>query len=452
MSIKILVTGATGYVGGRLIPLLLENNYEVKVLARNSDRLRDYSWRQNVEIVEGDARDFSAVKKSVEGVDIIYYLLHSIVLGEKLAETEELIANNFAFAAKDADVKRFIYLGAIVPDESSPKSIHLTSRHNVGKILRNSDVPTIELRAAVIIGSGSASFEMLRYLTERLPIMITPKWLSTKIQPIAIRDVLQYLVESAKVHGNINDHFDIAGSDIFTYKEMMQEYAKIAELKKRIIITLPILTPKLSSLWINLVTPVPSAIARPLVNSLTTEVIAHDTKIITIIPDSQISLLSFDLAVSLALEKVRDNEVLTRWSGALSSDPIKKQLPSDPSPTDPNWSGGTLYVDDRTITTDVSVEKLWKVIESIGGNNGWYSFKLAWQFRGFIDRLFGGVGMRRGRRDPNKLHIGDALDFWRVEEKIDNQLLRLIAEMKLPGQAWLELSIDKTKNAEHTIY
>lgn len=313
-------------------------------------------------------------------------------------------------------------------------------------------MPTIELRAAVIIGSGSASFEMLRYLTERLPIMITPKWLSTKIQPIAIRDVLRYLVESATVSKNVNDHFDIAGPDIFTYKEMMQQYAKIAGLRKRIIITLPVLSPKLSSHWINLVTPVPRSIARPLVNSLTTEVIAHDHKISTIIDDPKEGLLHFEISVSLALERVRDNEVLTRWSGALSSDPNKKHLPSDPSPTDPNWSGGSLYVDDRTIVTNVSKDDLWSVLESIGGNNAWYSFPLAWQLRGLIDRIFGGVGMRRGRRDPNKLRVGETVDFWRVEEKIDTQLLRLVAEMKLPGQAWLELSIDTTKNGKQTIY
>lgn len=442
MSKKVLVTGPTGYVGGRLVPLLLNEGFDVRVLARNSYRLRDYPWFNEVEIVEVDARDKEAVAKAVEGIDVVYFLLHSIVEGKNLAQTEKTIANNFAQCAAKAKVKRFIYLGGIAND-TKDLSTHLSSRVATGQILRASGVPTIELRAAVIIGSGSASFEMLRYLTERLPIMVTPKWLTTRVQPIAIRDVLRYLVECAKVKENLNDHFDIAGPNIFTYREMMQRYAAIAGLKKRIIITLPLLTPKLSSHWINLVTPVPRSIARPLVNSLTTEVVANDHSIEQIVPDPENGLIPFDTAVALALDKVRNADVDTRWSSALNSYDLEKQLPSDPLPTDPKWSGGSLYVDERTHVCSASSEDLWKVIEGIGGKNGWYSFPLAWQIRGLLDRLVGGVGMRRGRRDDEHLRVGESVDFWRVSEKVEGKMLHLVAEMKLPGTAALTMSNDE---------
>ncbi len=442
---KVLVTGPTGYVGGRLIPLLLKEGYDVRVLSRKASRLRDYPWFNDVEIVEGDARDVEAVKKSVESVDLIYYLLHAIVTGDDFDETEKLIAKNFGKAALDANVKQIIYLGGIANKPKNELSKHLASRIATGEILRASGVPTIELRAAVIIGSGSASFEMLRYLTERLPIMVTPKWLSTRIQPIAIRDVLRYLVECSKLKKPMNKHFDIGGRDVLTYEEMMQRYARVAELRKRMIVTLPVLTPSLSSHWINFVTPVPRSIARPLVSSLTTEVVVQGDDINQFLGIEPKELLDFETAVSLALEKVRNADVETRWSSALSKDQDQR-LPSDPLPTDPKWSGGSLYVDKREKRFDGSLDKLWKVIESIGGKNGWYSFPLAWQVRGFIDRIFGGVGMRRGRRDDNKLRLGETVDFWRVLNKVDGEELELLAEMKLPGTAVLKLSIEKRRD------
>jgi uncharacterized protein YbjT (DUF2867 family) len=451
VSKRILVTGATGYVGGRLIPQLLEAGHQVRVFARNPDRLRDYPWFNDIEIVEGDARDKKAVEESVTNIEVVYFLLHSIILGKELSKTEDLIANNFANSGKKMGVKRFIYLGGMVSNEDAKHSKHLSSRLNVGKVLRDSGVSTIELRAAVIIGSGSASFEMLRYLTERLPVMITPRWLNSKVQPIAIRDVLNYLVGSAEIEESINDHFDIAGPDILSYREMMQKYANVAGLRKRAIISLPFLTPRFSSHWINLVTPVPKSIAKPLVSSLTSEVIAKDHSIDDLFPDLRNHLLPFGTAVSLALERVRDDEVLTRWSSALNNEEDIHPLPSDPSITDPTWSGGTLYEENHTSSIEIDSEKLWKVIESIGGKNGWYSFPMAWQVRGFVDRLFGGVGMRRGRRDPNKLRVGETLDFWRVEEKVNGSRLRLKAEMKVPGQAWLDLTIEKSSTSDNSL-
>ena len=450
MAKKVLVTGPTGYVGGRLIPLLIDEGFKVRVLARHPQRLKDYAWYTDVEIVEGDARDIAIVKEATKKIDIAYYLLHSIVEGKNIEEFERTIANNFAQAAKENDVKRFVYLGGIVNEKVL--SPHLSSRKMTGEILRASGVSTIELRAAVIIGSGSASFEMLRYLTERLPIMIAPKWLKNRVQPIAIRDVLRYLIESASVKGEINEHFDIGGPDILTYEEMMQQYAHVARLKSRTIITVPVLTPKLSSHWINLVTPVPRAIAAPLVNSLTSEVIVGEKSIREIIEDPAEGLLPFKRAVKLALNKVMNSDVDTRWSSALNNLAPENTKPNEPKMTDPKWSGGTFYVDERTHTYNGDPKNLWKVIEQIGGSNGWYSFPLAWEIRGLADRLVGGVGMRRGRRDPNVLREGETVDFWRVEKKVDGQMLLLSAEMKLPGKASLLLSIEDSGDEGNKVF
>ncbi|MBU6348490.1 MAG: DUF2867 domain-containing protein, partial [Actinomycetales bacterium] len=306
----------------------------------------------------------------------------------------------------------------------------------VGNIFLKSGVPTIAFGAAVILGSGSLSFEMLRYLTERLPAMITPLWVRTKIQPIAIRDVLRYLTESASLTAELNRTFDIGGPDVLTYEQMMQSYAKVAGLRRRIILPINLLSPGLSSRWIGLVTPVPKAIARPLVDSLKTEVVCAEDDIKTYIPDPPEGLLNFEDAVGLALQRVKDAAVTTRWSSASTPG-----APSDPLPTDPEWAGGSLYTDEREVASGASANALWQVIERIGGENGWYSFPLAWETRGLLDRIFGGPGLRRGRRNPNYLFAGETVDFWRVEECDRGHLLRLRAEMKMPGLAWLELEV-----------
>ena len=285
------------------------------------------------------------------------------------------------------------------------------------------------LRAAIIIGSGSASFEMLRYLTERLPVMVTPKWVHNRIQPIAIRDVLHYLTRAATLPDEVNRGFDIGGPDVLTYLDMMRRYAVVAGLPRRLVVPVPVLTPWLSAQWVNLVTPVPRSIAVPLIESLVHEVVCHDRDIARLIPDPDGGLTHYERAIELALARVRNADVPTRWSDA-----TPPNTPSDPLPTDPDWSGGTVYEDVRERHTDADQHTLWQVIESIGGEHGWYSFPLAWSARGWIDRIVGGVGLRRGRRDPRRLHTGEALDWWRVERLDRPHLLRLRAEMLLPGR------------------
>ncbi|NJP32176.1 SDR family oxidoreductase [Micromonospora thermarum] len=431
---RCLVTGATGYIGGRLAPRLLAEGHTVRCLARKAGRLRDVPWASRTEIAEGDLRRPDTLAAVFDGVDVAYYLVHS--LGQSGFESADReAATHFAEAARAAGVRRIVYLGGPEPPaEAGLSSPHLRSRAEVGRILLASGVPTVVLRAAVIIGSGSASFEMLRYLTERLPGMVTPRWVRNRIQPIAVRDVLRYLVAATRLPPDVNRAFDIGGPDVLTFQDMMQRYARVAGLPRRIILPVRALTPSLSSYWVGLITPVPNKIARPLVESLIHEAVAREHDIAAYAPDPPEGLTGFDEAVALALAKVRDAEVETRWSTASGPD-----APAEPLPSDPEWSGGTAYTDVRERVVDAPPDRLWRVIEGVGGEHGWYSFPLAWSVRGWLDRLIGGVGLRRGRRDPHRLQVGEALDFWRVEEIVPGELLRLRAEMRLPGRAWLEM-------------
>ncbi len=433
-----LVTGATGYVGGRLVPALLAQGHRVQVLARHPERLRDRPWFSDVEVIAGDATDESSLATAMAGADVAYYLLHSIQEGRGLETAERAMATAFASCARASSLRRIVYLGGLAPDiPSSEMSPHMRSRVDVGATLRTSGVPVAELRAAVIIGSGSASFEMLRYLTERLPAMITPRWVRSRTQPIAIRDVLRYLVGAIDMPREVNRAFDIGGPQVVTYQDMMQRYARVAGLRPRLILPINLLTPNLSSHWVNVVTPVPKAIARPLVLSLRHPSVCHEHDIAQWIPDPPEGLLPFDEAVRLALLQIQDAQVATRWSGA-----SVPGAPSDPLPSDPDWAGGSLLEDVREMRSTASPEELWAALERIGGDNGWYSSDFLWEVRGLIDRLAGGVGLRRGRRDPQLLAVGDVVDFWRVEERIAPSLLRLRAEMKNPGLAWLEFSVE----------
>jgi uncharacterized protein YbjT (DUF2867 family) len=439
---RALVTGATGYIGGRLVPSLLDAGFTVRVLARHPDKLRDRPWVARVDVSSGDAASAVDMADALHGVDVAYYLVHSLGGGRSFGADDRRMAELFAAVAGAAEVGRIVYLGGLVPPGVSVLSEHLRSRREVGEILRRSGVPTAELRAAVIIGSGSASFEMLRYLTERLPAMTTPRWVNTRIQPIAVRDVLRYLVGAADLPHEASRTFDIGGPDVLTYADMMRRYAAVAGLRRRLIVPVPVLTPALSSHWVGLVTPVPASIARPLVESLRHEVVCHEHDIAAYVPDPPGGLTGFDDAVRRALAKVGEASVDTRWSEA-----SYPGTSAQPWPGDPEWAGGSLFEDVREVVVRAPVEQLWNVLDAIGGSHGWYSFPLAWWVRGALDRAVGGVGLRRGRRNPDRLAVGDAVDFWRVEERVPQQLLRLRAEMRLPGLAWLEFSLPPSDGA-----
>lgn len=440
-----LVTGVTGYIGGRLVPELLDAGYRVRALARHPEQLRDRPWHDQVEIVRGDVSTPDDVAAALDGVHVAYYLVHALGSGHRFESTDRHSALVFGKASREAGVGRIVYLGGLYP-EGEDLSRHLDSRKEVGEILLASGVPTTVLRAAVILGSGSASFEMLRYLTERLPVMITPRWVNTRIQPIAIRDVLRYLVGSATMPPDVNRAFDIGGPDVVTYKEMMQRYAAVAGLPRRVIMPVNVLTPRLSSHWVGVVTPVPNGLARPLVESLVHEVVCKDRDIARYVPDPPQGLIGFDRAVALALQRIQDADVATRWASASTPG-----APSDPMPSDPDWAGGSLFLDERSSPVAASRASLWSVISGIGGQNGWYSWALAWQVRGWLDRFSGGPGLRRGRRDPHHVRVGDTVDWWRVEEVEEGHLLRLRAEMRLPGLAWLDLVCEQD-DAGRTVF
>ena len=434
---KILVTGASGYVGGRLVTALLADSMNVRVYVRDARKIKGQTWADKVEVAEGNASDYNSTLLALKDVHTAFYLLHSINLGPNFDQIESAMAQNFAKAAEAAGVSQIIYLGGIANDEKTSK--HLQSRANTGKELATTSVAVMELRAGIIIGSGSASFEMLRHLTHRLPVMTTPKWVSNKTQPIAIRDVLWYLRNAAKLEKPVAGIFDIGGPEVLSYAQMMQTFAKLSGLRKRLIIKVPVLTPGLSSLWIGLVTPVPTALARPLVGSLISEVVADPKKSIShLIPLPPEGLIDVAGAIELALTNTTGNNVTTRWSDAtLPTAPWQK------AQSDPSWAGEALYKDTREQITEASIANLWKTVEQIGGDNGWYGSDFLWFLRGLLDRFIGGVGLRRGRRDPLHLRVGDSLDFWRVESLESEKTLRLYAEMILPGKAWLEFRIEK---------
>ncbi|MEX0659829.1 MAG: SDR family oxidoreductase [Egibacteraceae bacterium] len=440
----VLVLGATGYVGGRLVPRLLAAGYRVRCLARTPSKLAA-PWVDQVEVVEGDLLDAATLPAAFAGAHAVFHLVHMMGTNPDFEQADRTAAQHVAQAAADAGVARVVYLGGLGEDRDAT-SPHLRSRAEVGRILLAADVPVTVLRAAVVIGSGSASFEMLRHLVEKLPVMVTPRWVNTRTQPIAIRDVLRYLVGVLDT-GDGDDHvYDIGGPDVLTYLDMMRGYARAAGLPPRLIIQVPVLTPVLSSYWVNLVTPVPFGLAKPLVSSLSVEVVVRPggEDIRAVVPGEP---LRYHEALAAALARVRDRAVESSWSDAA----LAGRSPAEPYPGDPEWTGGTLLTDTRTVTVRASAADVFAVVTAVGGDAGWPAHGWAWRVRGLLDRAIGGVGLRRGRRDPEQLRTGDALDFWRVEELREpaeppagDGLVRLRAEMRLPGRAWLEWRITPT--------
>ena len=432
----VLVTGATGYIGGRLVPELLAAGYRVRCLVRTPAKLTGEPWLEEVEVMAGSIDDPTAVAAALTGTVAAYYLIHSMGDVADFAARDRHAASVFRSAANATEgLQQIVYLGGLGDADDTTLSHHLTSRHEVGRILAAGSVPVTELRAAVIIGSGSASFEMLRNLTDVLPVMITPRWVTTRCQPVAIRDILHWLVRAISTPEAQGRVLEVGGAEVVTYEEMMRAYAEVAGLRRRIVLRVPLLTPRLSSHWVGLVTPLPLGLARPLIDSLVNEVVVRDPALQQVMPHEPLALRE---ALELAVRRVEDLKVPSRWSDAT----LPGRTPADPMPTDPDWAGGTLLSDEQQALSDASPEELFRTVTGIGGQRGWYVAEWLWSIRGSIDVLLGGVGMRRGRRHPDDLVEGDALDFWRVEAIDAPTLLRLRAEMLTPGDAWLEWRIE----------
>ena len=425
---RVLVTGATGYVGGRLVPRLLEAGYAVRCIVRAPAKLRDKAWfsHRRLEVVRGDLSDVGELRKQLEGCEAAYYLIHSMVAaGPEYAQQDRGMALRFAEAAEQAGLKRIIYLGGL-GELGEGLSEHLKSRREVESALASGKTPLTVLRAAMIIGAGSVSFEILRYLVERLPVMITPRWVSTESQPIGITNVLGYLIDCLRVPETTGRILDIGGADVMSYRQIMQITAELRGLPRRWVIPVPVLTPRLSSLWIHLVTPIDRRIARPLAEGLRNRVVCRNNDAARLMPQR---LLGVREAIAAALTKLDEPDVETIWSGA------------GEVPGDPDWSGGTVFVDRRTVEINANPQTVFAAICRVGGGHGWYAADWLWRVRDAMDRLIGGPGLRRGRRDPRHVGFGEALDFWRVIGVEADRLLRLRAEMKLPGEAVLEFEI-----------
>jgi uncharacterized protein YbjT (DUF2867 family) len=423
---RLLIVGASGYIGGRLVPVLSRRGEDITLAGRDP---RSLAGRfPEVRVVRADLLEPGSLAPAVEGIDVAYYLAHSMGGGEAgFAERDLQAARSFASAAANAGVARIVYLGGLGED-STELSHHLSSRHEVGAELARHGVPVTEFRAAVVIGSGSASFEILRHLTERLPVMITPRWVATRCQPIGIHDVLAYLV-AALDHPEVTGVVEVGGPDVLTYGQMMMRYAHLRGLR-RLMIPVPVLTPRLSSYWVNLISPVPANIARPLIEGLRNEVVVRDSE-----PARAFGVTpaTYDETLAQAMQRSGGDEVESTWFDALRA-PDREGLASVKS-------GEGMIIERRVRRVAAPPEQIFAVVERVGGAAGWPYANFLWRVRGLLDRIVGGVGMRLGRRDPERLRVGDALDFWRVEEIRRPALLRLRAEMKVPGRAWLQFEV-----------
>jgi uncharacterized protein YbjT (DUF2867 family) len=429
----VLVTGATGYIGGRLVPVLEAAGVQVRCLARHPASLAS-RVAPTTEILAGDLLDTASLDRALTGIEVAYYLVHSMGAHGDYLETDRLAARNFGDAARRAGVQRIVYLGGLATgDEVFSK--HLKSRIETGQVLRDSGVPVVEFRASVVIGSGSLSFELIRALVERLPVMICPRWVSTLAQPIGIDDVLAYLISALHLPDGASRTFEIGGADQASYGDVMREYARQRGLK-RVMISVPLLTPRLSSLWLGLVTPVYARVGRELIAGLKNRSVVTDPAALAVFAVRPAGLSD---AIGRAIRYEDRAFARTRWSDARSSGGARPSGASAPSPADARFGGKLM--DARRIRVAVDADRAFVPIATIGGDRGWYFWTWLWRLRGAIDLLMGGVGMRRGRRDPDSPAVGDALDFWRVEAYEPGRRLRLAAEMRVPGRAWLEFEV-----------
>ena len=422
----VLVTGASGYVGGRLVPALEERGARVRCLARNPQYLTS-RFCSDTEIVAGDVLDRDSLKVALEGVDTAYYLVHSMGSRANFEEQDRIGAQNFARVALQQGVRRVVYLGGLVGDREL--SSHLASRREVGAILTSEGPATLEFRASIVIGSGSLSFELVRSLVNKLPIMITPSWVRTPTQPIAIADVIAYLIRGLDMEEEGSAVFEIGGPQQVSYGGLMREYARQIGVR-RLMIPVPFLSPRLSSLWLGLVTPLYARVGKKLIDSLRNETVVRDDGACARFP---VRPLGVRQAMARALEEEDREMAQTRWSDAVSS-----------SGEEPFWGGrrfGSRLVDRQQAFANVEPDRAFAPVQRIGGDQGWYFATYLWYLRGFVDLLMGGVGMRRGRRHPVDVRAGDPLDFWRVEAFEESRLLRLQAEMKVPGRAWLQFEV-----------
>ncbi len=423
----ILVTGATGYIGGRLVPRLLEAGYRVRCLVRDPKRLQGRPWLDKVEIRRGDALNEESLVAAMQGVQVAYYLIHGMQGGKVNAERDLQAARNFACATDAANVEQIIYLGELV-DTSATLSPYLRARHETGYLLRQGGVPVTELRAGIVIGSGSLLFEMIRYVTEHQPVMVCPRWWYSLAQPIAIRNVLDYLLAVLERPASRGKLIEIGGVDQLSYAQMCKGYAELRGLK-RLMIPAPVYAPLLSAWWVHMLTPLHWRALLPLIEGLNARSIVQDDSARQLFPDIQ--LLDYKTAVSLALGRVQNDNVETSWADALVTSA------GDNQPYTFSLQDG-MMIEDRRKLVNISAECVYKAFTGLGGSRGWLYLDWTWDIRGWLDKFFGGVGIRRGRRHPDELYVGDSLDFWRVEAVEPNRLLRLRAEMKSPGKAWLQ--------------
>jgi uncharacterized protein YbjT (DUF2867 family) len=442
----VLVTGATGYVAGRLVPLLLASGYRVRTMGRSIEKMAGRSWghHPNVELVKGDIMDADSLKKAVAGCGTLYYLVHSMISQkDQYRNADQTGARNMVMAAASGQADQIIYLGGLGDITHKNISRHLISRHEVGQILKSGPVPVTILRAAMILGSGSASFEILRYLAERLPIMVTPKWVRMPTQPIAITNVLGYLKDCLENKETRGKTFDIGGPDVLAYQDLFKLFAGEVGLPTPLMIKVPLLTPRLSSLWIHLVTPVPAAIAQPLTEGLSIPTVCTESSIKQLIPQE---LITCREAIHRAVDRIRQEQVDTCWADA-----GEMVHPEWAHCGDSTYSGGTILQCGYRAKVQGTAPALWAAVDKIGGQTGYYAADILWQIRGLLDSLAGGVGLHRGRRSKQRLQVGDALDFWRVLEVKPPSKLLLLAEMRTPGEALLEIRIDTMSDTRCTI-